>query len=86
MPAVPVASHWSVPRNAQYTLPTQRNCRVESRRRGVGGVKWQLAHDDCRRVRSRRRHDSIHSTRQLRRLGGVYWAEWCSKDGSRHVC
>jgi len=33
--------------NAQYTPPTQLNCRVESRRRSV--LNSQLAHDDCRR-------------------------------------
>ena len=43
---------------AQYTppTPTRLNCRVASRRRCV--QKSQLAHDDCRRVRSHCRHDA----------------------------
>ena len=43
---------------SQYTTPspTRLNCRVESRRRCV--LNSQLAHHDCRRVRSRRRHDA----------------------------
>ena len=38
--------------NAQYTplTPTRLSCRVESRRRCV--LNSQLAHDDCRRIRS----------------------------------
>jgi len=40
---------------AQYTppTPTRRNCRVASRRVGVGNVYMnsQLTHDDCRRIR-----------------------------------
>jgi len=86
------------------STPTRLNCLVESRRRRrcVGLLNSQLAHDDCRRVRSQRRHDATRlavgkfvqtgrdcrsptscefrthrrrtSTRQLRRVGGVYWA------------
>jgi len=46
----------TVDRNTQYTppTPTRRNCRVESHRRCEQNS--QLAHDDCRRVRSHRRH------------------------------
>ena len=44
--------------NAQYTplTPTRLSCRVGSRRRCV--LNSQLVHDDCRRVRSHRRHDA----------------------------
>jgi len=47
---------------------------VLSRRAVCRLLNSQLAHDDCRRVRSHRRRDS---TRQLLRVivvGGVYWA------------
>jgi len=38
--------------NAQYTppMPTRQNCRVASRQRCEQNL--QLAHDDCRRIRS----------------------------------
>ena len=46
--------------NAQHTppTPTRRNCRVEWRRLRRCEHNLQLAHNDCRRVRSRRRHDA----------------------------
>jgi len=49
---------------AQYTLPTRRNCRVESRRRRV----------DCRRVRSHRRHDATRLAHLFRLVETV--ADW----------